>query len=129
MYEYISDLERWKKFDQNYNKKYSSITNFVRSCELNCKKNKKIEEDLNSCLNLCKKPIIDIERFNYDINKRTFSDVYELCSNKSNDISDLNKKINKVKSCFESLYRENEMIVKKEMENRIDDMINFLKIQ
>jgi len=38
--------------------------NFIRSCKRKCDIN-----DIN-CLNLCNKPLIDIERFNYDIMKR-----------------------------------------------------------
>jgi len=128
MYEYLADLERWKKYDNEYKEKYFKVISFTNNCESNCKTKETYQEEINSCINLCKKPIIDIERHNTEINKRLTSDIYELCTKKALDINDLNRKISKIKICSENLYRDNEQIVKKEIVNRVDDIINFLKI-
>lgn len=128
MYEYLADLERWKKFDNEYTDKYLKINIFTNECQNNCKATKSSQEEIVSCVNLCKKPIIDIERHNTEINKRLTTDIYELCTKKALDINDINKKISKIKICSENLYRDNEQIVKKEIINRIEDIINFLKI-
>ena len=128
MYEYLADLERWKKIDTDYTEKYAKVLSFDNDCQSNCKATKISEEEINSCVNLCKKPIIDIERHNTEINKRLTTDIYELCSKKALDIDDINKKISKIKICSENLFRDNEQIVKKEIVNRVDDIINFLKI-
>ncbi len=128
MYEYLADLERWKKFDHDYKEKYSKVASFTNDCQSNCKETKTSQEEVNSCINLCKKPIIDIEMHNSEINKRLTTDIYELCCKKALDINDINKKISKIKICCENLYRDNEQIVKKEIVNRVDDIINFLKI-
>ncbi len=128
MYEYLADLERWKIFDIEYSEKYNKVILFSEDCKNNCKDNNKPIEEIQSCINLCKKPIIDIERHNSDINKRLITDIYELCNKKALDINDINKKINKIKTCTENLYRDNELIVKNEILNRVNDIINFLKI-
>lgn len=128
MYEYLADLERWKKIDNDYTDKYSKVISFTNDCQSNCKATKTSQEEMNSCINLCKKPIVDIERHNTEINKRLTTDIYELCSKKALDINDINKKISKIKMCSENLYRDNEQIVKKEIVNRVEDIINFLKI-
>jgi len=128
MYEYLADLERWKKYDNDYTEKYSKVILFTNDCQSNCKTKKTSQEEIISCFNLCKKPIVDIERHNTEINKRLTSDIYELCTKKALDISDINKKISKIKMCSENLYRDNEQIVKKEIINRVDDIINFLKV-
>jgi len=128
MYEYIADLERWKKIDNSYKDKYNRVISFSQTCQESCKNTKKYQEEIQSCINLCKKPIIDIERYNTEINKRLTSDIYELCNKKALDINDITNKIPKIKLCSENLYRDNEFIVKKEMINRIDDIINFLNI-
>ena len=128
MYEYLSEIERWKSFDDIYKDKYSKIKKFSENCENDCKKSKISEEEINSCKGLCKKPIIDIERNNMELNKRITLDIYDLCTNKAQEINNINSKVSKIKSCVENLFRDNELIIKKEMINRIDDMINFLKI-
>ena len=82
MYEYIADFERWKKTDLNYKEKYQEVENFVKKCENKCGK---IEE----CINSCRKPIVDIERFNIYMIKRLSLDVYEICSAKTSANNDL----------------------------------------
>jgi hypothetical protein len=122
MYEYISSFERWKNFDKNYLEKYQTINKFIEDCKFKCGNN-------FECQNNCKKPIIDIERFNLNMIKKLSVDVYDICSNKiSNKNEDLTNEINKMKICVENLYRENEVIVKKETIERMDDMIKFLNL-
>lgn len=122
MYEYISSFERWKNFDKNYSEKYQVINKFFEDCKIKCENN--IE-----CLNNCKKPIIDIERFNLNMIKKLSVDVYDICSDKiSIQNLHLTNEINKMKICVENLYRENEVLVKKETIERMDDMIKFLNL-
>jgi hypothetical protein len=117
MYEYIAELERWKNINNDYRSKYTQIKQFVKECENKCA--------TQSCLELCKKPIIDIEKFNTDMIKKATLDIYELCSNKTKDM-ELSTKINKTKKCIDLLYQDNETIIKKEMITRIDDLLKYL---
>ena len=158
MYEYVAQFERWKKTNLEYKLKFSEISEFSQNCVKKCNSelnNKNSSENLNleECINACKRPVIDIERFNLSMIKRLTIDVYEICSNKlslsnlnfinsnknHNDKNDLYllsqsqsdslmNDINKMKICVENLYRENEILVKKETLERIDDIIKFLKI-
>jgi hypothetical protein len=121
MYEYIAELERWKKINTNYIDKFKVIQNFVLKCQDKCL-------GQYDCLNLCKKPLVDIERFNTYMIKRLSTDVYDICSEKVQlDFnSNIAGEINKLKICSESLYRENEVTVKKETLERLDDIMKFL---
>lgn len=123
MYEYIADFERWKKTNQNYREKYQEMEKFVKKCEEKCDKNEE-------CLNLCRKPIVDIERFNIFMMKRLTLDVYEICSEKTSKNLDTNliTEIEKMKVCCENLYRESEITIKKETIERLDDMLKFLNV-
>ncbi len=75
MYEYLSEFERWKNLNKNYNEKYLKIKviisirkqDYVEECK------RGVSKDDTEKLNLCKKPIIDIEKFNFDIQKRITS--------------------------------------------------------
>jgi hypothetical protein len=119
MYEYIADIERWKKTNKDYNTKYSVLKDFVNNCDSKCNKNQE-------CIELCKKPIIDIEKFNTDMIKRASLDIYELCSNKTQEINELNLKISKMNKCVATLYQDNENIIKRELLDRIDSLVKFL---
>ncbi len=123
MYEYISGVERWKKIDKSYLEKYNTFTKFVQNCQEKCVNINKGGE----CFETCKKPIVDIERFNVNMIKKLSLDVYDICANKIN-LVDLSTDINKIKTCCDNLYRENEIIVKKETLDRMDDIIKFLNI-
>lgn len=127
MYEYIVELERWKKTNLNYIDKYSKILNFVKDCENNCHI-KKYEDELEkmNCLNKCKMPIVDIERFNLNMSKRLTMDIYDVCINKYDADSDLVKESSKIKICVENLFRENENLLKKETLDRMDDILKFI---
>ncbi len=125
MYEYISDFERWKRFSQDYLDKYKKIEIFVKNCQSNC-----IKTD-EECFNNCKKPIVDIERFNVHMIKRLSLDVYETCSEKiklDNDDSNFSTELNKMKICCDNLFTENELTIKKETLSRLDDIIKFLNV-
>ena len=87
-------------------------------------------------MNLCLKPIIDIEKFNFDIQKRItnvilclLQEIYDLCSQKTSKIEELHSKVKSMKTCVDTLYKENDIIVKREVINRLDDLINFLSKQ
>jgi hypothetical protein len=127
MYEYIASFERWKNVDKNYGEKYSRIKNFVEGCNLKC-------SDNFECQSACKKPIVDIERFNIGMIKKLSVDVYDICASKSKEgkegkeTADLTSELNKMKICVDNLYRDNELIVKKETIERMDDMIKFLNL-
>jgi len=61
--------------------------------------------------------------------KKLSVDVYDICSDKiSIQNLHLTNEINKMKICVENLYRENEVLVKKETMGRIDEMIKFLNL-
>lgn len=117
MYEYLSDLERWKNINNNYKIKYNEILDFVSKCENENKNNENIH--------LCKKPIYDVEKFNADIAKRLTFEIYELCLNKVKSDTEYNAKI---ESCVDILYRENEVLVKREIMDRLDDVLKFLNV-
>ena len=122
MYEYICDYERWKKFDKEYNEKYQVLLNFSQKCLETCKEDQE-------CLNRCKRPLIDIEKFNLKMIKKLSSDVYEICSSKiSLDSEHILSDLEKMKNCTQELYKENESIVKCETLTRMSDMIKFLNI-
>lgn len=128
MYEYLAELERWKKLDNDYNEKYQKIINFSENCIYKCKTVKSFTSEIDACISLCKKPIVDIERHNLEINKRITLDIYELCSNKLVDANDLSYKITKIKVCSENILRDNEIILKTEILNRIDNILSFLNV-
>lgn len=121
MYEYIAELERWKKFNKVYQEKYQKIKDFVRTCE----EERKNSEDTWM---LCKKPLVDIEKFNLNLAKRLTLEIYDLCTNKTKDFTDLNLKIEKTKICVDILFRENEALVKKEIISRMDDVLKFVSL-
>lgn len=121
MYEFISGFERWKNFDKNYNEKYHMIKSYTEDCKKQCL-------DDENCKDLCRKPIVDIERFNLNMIKKLTVDVYEVCSNKFNS-NEANLEFSKMKSCLDNLYEENETYIKKQTLERMDDMINFLNIK
>jgi hypothetical protein len=118
MYEYIADMERWKNLNSDYRGRYTLVTEFVKKCESKC--------TTPECMELCKKPIIDIEKFNTDMIKKSTLDIYELCGVKTKDITELNLKISKTKKCVDLLYQDNEILVKREMISRLDDLLKYL---
>jgi hypothetical protein len=118
MYEYIAQIERWKNFNTDYTNKYNKLKEFVITCESKCTN--------QDCHELCKKPIIDIEKFSTDLIKKSTLDIYELCNHKTREINELTIKISKTKKCIELLYQDNENLIKKEMLNRLDDLLKYL---
>jgi hypothetical protein len=127
MYEYIVELERWKKISPIYLEKYSKIENFVKNCQHSCNE-KKYEDELEkiNCLNKCKMPLVDVERFNLNMSKRLSMDIYDVCISKFETTGDLQREKTKIKNCVESLFRENENLLKKESLDRMDDILKFI---
>jgi hypothetical protein len=127
MYEYIVELERWKKITPNYLDKYSKIQNFVKNCEKNCLLKKyDVETERMDCVDKCKMPLVDVERFNLNMSKRLSVDIYDVCISKYDTNSDLVKETTKIKNCVEKLFRENENLLKKETLDRMDDILKFI---
>ena len=120
MYEYIADIERWKIINEDYVRKYNLVKDYVNICISKCK--------IENCREMCKKPIIEIEKFNSDLFRNATLDIYELCTKKTKDIKDLTLLINKTKKCVEVMYNDNENIIKREMIERIDDVYKFLSL-
>jgi hypothetical protein len=58
--------------------------------------------------------------------KKATLDIYELCTNKTKNITDLQSKINKTKKCVEVLYNDNEKLIKREIIDRIEDIHKYL---
>lgn len=75
MYEYLSEFERWKNLNKNYNEKYLKVKvvyrfrkqDYVEQCK------RGVNEEDSEKTKLCMKPIIDIEKYNFDIQKRITS--------------------------------------------------------
>jgi hypothetical protein len=126
MYEYIADFEKWKKNSTIYQEKLAKVHNFIKICQNKCEDNKINKEE---CINLCKKPLIDLENFNINIIKRMSVEIYELCNEKiyktaGKEIN--NELIRKMKACGDNLYRDNDLIIKKEITERVDNILKFL---
>ena len=123
MYEFICDYERWRKFDKEYKNRYEMFVKFSADCLKSCNGNQ-------DCFDKCRRPLLDIERFNLGMVKKLSSDIYEICSSKINlDNSEiLYKDIEKIKLCCKELFDENIGMVKIETLSRMDDMIRFLNI-
>jgi hypothetical protein len=118
MYEYIADFERWKITSDEYLNKYIKVQEITNNCISNCKD--------EICTNLCKKPIIDIHKFSSEMIKKATLDIYELCTSKTKNITDLPSRINKTKKCVELLYNDNEKMIKREIVDRLDDIYKYL---
>ncbi len=118
MYEYIADFERWKLTSEDYINKYKKVQEVSNQCISNCQDER--------CINLCKKPLIDINKFSSEMIKKATLDIYELCTSKTRNITDLPFRINKTKKCFELLYNDNEKMIKREILDRLDDLYKYL---
>ena len=120
MYEYIADIERWKIINEEYNSKYNLVKEYALKCITRC--------ETDNCRDMCKKPIIEIEKYNCDLFRNAFLDIYDLCTQKTKDIHELTTQINKTKKCVELMFNDNENIIKREMIERIDDIYKFLSL-
>jgi len=120
MYEFIADIERWKIINDEYARKYNLIKEFSINCTSKC--------ETDNCRDMCKKPIIEIEKFNCNLIRNATLDIYELCTQKTKDIQDLKSQTNKTKKCVELMFSDNENIIKREMIDRIDDIYKFLSL-
>ncbi len=125
MYEYIASFERWKKINPEYIEKYKKISSFVTKCQSECYNS---NNNISDCIDACKKPLVDIERYNVSMIKRLSVDVYETCSSKieMDKNSNITTEINKMKVCCDNLFSENEITVKNETLERLDSIAKFL---
>lgn len=125
MYNYIAEFELWKTKNKVFKEKYSVLSEFTQECQAKCKDDP--ESNLSECLQLCKKPLVDLENFNISLTKRMCLEIYEVCNRKASKAKGGSTAAETIKLCADSLYKDNEVIIKSELLERMENIATFLK--